>query len=300
MTPPPDSMKTRLKAVSEAARQRRPVRLVAAAVRRIIFGSIRTVAFDLDGTQVRFHTDDRHSRSWFLPRYAEGRLHEPVVSRMILDSLEMDGCFVDVGAHVGWFTCLAACRASTVRVLALEMDGLSADLLERNVALNGCTNVQVHRVAAWDVPGSATFQRRHRQPSPTLRLGGQERPGGEDVHVQMVALDELFAATAVRPDMIKIDVEGAEVKVLRGLAGTLAAVGPELFVEAHPRELEQSGSSVPELLGLLIDQGYTVHEVTNARQEGRGPELRRLGRGSHLSGNCMLWARRSDGGSPRR
>jgi predicted RNA methylase len=74
-----------------------------------------------------------------LPRYTGGLLHEPSVSRHIAERLQPDDVFVDVGAHVGYFAVLAAkfCK----KVFAFEMQRCLMPLIERNININGFTNV---------------------------------------------------------------------------------------------------------------------------------------------------------------
>jgi hypothetical protein len=61
----------------------------------------------VNGMEILFSTKDTYSKRWFYPRYLNGGIHEEHVTRMILDNLT-DSPFVDVGANLGWYTCVVS------------------------------------------------------------------------------------------------------------------------------------------------------------------------------------------------
>src|SRR5581483_1195691 len=132
---------------------------------------------------------------------------------------------IDIGANVGVFTYLAALHAPRARVIAYEPTPRLAALIERNVARNGWSErVEVRRVAVSAEPGTLMFYVRQNDQESTLESG---RTASGDVRerfeVPVVSLDDVFerdgidAATA----LLKIDVEGHEMKVLDGFERTL-------------------------------------------------------------------------------
>lgn len=137
----------------------------------------------------------------------------------------------DVGAHMGYFTAIAALRAGpTGRVYAFEPRPLNHGLLQRHVRVNGLAQVETIRAAVGEEPGVARFESR------TGTGTGRLAPGGP-LEVDVVALDVLLAEGRIRPpDVIKVDVEGGELGVLRGAAGILERVRPRLLLATHGPE----------------------------------------------------------------
>jgi len=100
----------------------------------------------LNDVTVQFSTKDQYSNCWFFPRYAGGRIHEKRVTELLVEVLQGAKCFVDVGAHLGWYTCVAAKHMPYGTVYGFELDDLNFALLKQNLAINNCSNVEVHNV----------------------------------------------------------------------------------------------------------------------------------------------------------
>jgi len=195
---------------------------------------------------VRFDVSLPVARRFFLPRYAGGRLHEPGASRYVLDALTPRSVFLDVGANLGYFSMLAAGAAHAV--FAVEPQERMAALVRANAELNGYANVHVVGAAAGAAPGFVT-------------MPAEGRPGtavdsvADGFRVPMIRLDDYFA-TDVAPDVVKIDVEGCELAVLRG-ATALLARGPHLVIELH-RTMADFGARPVDIFEILSDSGYTL------------------------------------------
>ncbi len=149
----------------------------------------------------------------------------------------------DVGANVGLFTVLAAMRAGAEgRVLAVEADPwLVANCLQRTRAdlPTHCAQVDVACFAIADQRGTARFAiaTRGRASNALGGLGGTQMGGvREELIVAVTTLDELLDATFA-PDVVKLDVEGAEGLALAGARRLLQEVRPSLVIECtHGRE----------------------------------------------------------------
>jgi hypothetical protein len=89
--------------------------------------------------------------------------------------------------------------------------------------------------------------------------------------------------------VLKIDVEGAEMRVLRGMQRLIERARPTLFLELHPPALPLFGNSVREILGFLGERGYSVHELEDLRGMGSERKLHELDRDSVLEQNTMLY-----------
>ena len=248
----------------------------------------------LNGVTVQFSTEDEYSNWWFFPRYAAGRIHEKKVTEMFLEALRGAKCFVDVGTNLGWYTCLASKHMSYGKVYGFEMDDLNFAVLQRNLAVNHCSNVEVHNLAVSDSSGVVSYKRDSDRPHPGFQL----RPSRKDddsiefVSVNSVALDDFLESKGVVPDVIKIDVEGAEMRVLTGLRRTLRKCTPILFVEIHPEMLQVFDASTSAILSLLIANNYKVFEIESMRDQESKKQLKPLSQDSVIQENTMLYATR--------
>lgn len=198
------------------------------------------------GKSVVFDTSDAYTRRWFFPRYQGGKLHEPAAIRWVVENLEENGVFVDVGAHVGYFAIIAAsaCKLS----FAIEPQEAMLHRIRTSASINHFEHVTIVHAAASDTPG---FARVPRMGSPRTRVGGK----GTNL-VPAIALDQYFMG-AFHPSMVKIDVEGFEAKVLAG-ACQLLERGTKILLEVHPRALSENGTSVRDVVSQIKEFRYDI------------------------------------------
>ena len=263
------------------------------------YGAIDRFHVNVRGMELDFCTEESYSRHWFFPRLESGRIHEEPVTLLLMEVLEEAHCFVDVGANIGWYTCVASKRMPEGVVYGFEMDEFNCEILERNLAANGCANVRVVHAAATDEPGRASYLRYAKRPSSNFRLYGAEvwrkdgvaGSSGETVFVDAIRLDHFFRDREDAPDVVKIDVEGAEMLVLRGMTEILDRRPPILFVEVHPEELVDFGSSAEEVIAFLIHRGYRLFEIARSGQTGAEEKLGELDKTTRPDHTLMVYAR---------
>lgn len=182
---------------------------------------------------------------------------EPGETALLGSHLRPGMTFLDVGAHVGYYTVLAG-RLVGPRglVLAFEPDPRNYELLTANVWRNGLSNVVCF---PWAVSDRSGFVELHRCSRNTgdHRVYAVDDPR-ETLRVRCAALDSVLA---VRPpvDVVKIDVQGAEEAVVRG-AERLLSASPDvlLTVEFGPRELRAFGSDERRLLDYYRALGFAI------------------------------------------
>lgn len=176
--------------------------------------------------------------------YWTGR-YERELQRFLRDTLRPGDVFYDVGAHHGFFS-LAAARLGA-SVYAFEPVEANLRRLQRNIELNGA-DVEVVAAAVSDAAGRLGLARG--------KSSAQWRtePGDE---VTSVTLDD-FARNHPAPRVVKIDVEGAELRVLRGAERLLREHRPILVCELHGRENRE------RVRGLL--EGYEFSTLESERR----------------------------------
>ncbi len=189
---------------------------------------------------------------------------EPHVTSWMQSTLRPGQVFVDVGANVGYFTLLGASLVGPGgRVVAVEAHPTLAEVLQRNVVINGYYGyVVTHNKAAWSETTQLEFHIRanfagnssvgHIDDEGLRRLGDTE----EAVQVQAVVLDDLLADLP-RVDMMKIDVEGAEVHAFQGLTRTIEAnPGIIIMFEWARAQIESVGDTPQALADLVEGMGF--------------------------------------------
>ena len=153
--------------------------------------------------------------------------HEVEVQRAIVELLRPGDTFWDVGAHIGFFSLIAS-RIVLPSGHAFEPYGPSRARLQTNLDLNNVGNVSVHSEAIAAKPGLAQFYSARETPMWTLV---REMGEGSSIEVSCTTIDEQ-ADVLGKPTLIKVDVEGAEVDVLRGASRLFASeCPPSLIVE---------------------------------------------------------------------
>jgi FkbM family methyltransferase len=199
--------------------------------------------------------------------------YEPEVSAAVRRTLVPGDCFVDVGASIGYFTVLAsALVGGKGRVVAIEPGPQNQPLLLLNVASNQLANVQVFPVALSDRREILSYNRLSSNGAVTAaNVDAQALITGD--LVPALTLDELLRGIE-RVDLMKIDVEGAEWRVLQGAKETIARCRPTLIFEFTPRALESlSGISGLAMLTKIGELGYGFEILSQAPDGSREESL---------------------------
>ncbi|MDQ3675187.1 MAG: FkbM family methyltransferase, partial [Actinomycetota bacterium] len=163
-------------------------------------------------------------------------LHEPQVQEALRRCLPRGGTFVDVGAHVGYLTLIAARLVGpSGSAVAVEPVPANANAIRRNAALNGFANVRVIEAAAAARSGEAELITVADTLWTRLASVGEHPLECRRSSVRTVALDDLLESgeLAAVPDVVKIDVEGAEIDVVEGMRGLLARGRTTVICELH-------------------------------------------------------------------
>lgn len=194
---------------------------------------------------------------------------QPEVWSSIAPALSEGSVFLDVGAHIGYFSIKAARKVgSTGRVVSFDPNPEILKLLRDNVAANHTSNVIVEPIACTDRDQMLTFYA-----VPTGNTGasslarGNAEPWSEATKPYQVRgrpIDDVVRELNLsRVDAIKVDVEGAEVSVLRGAIDTLKRFHPKLIVEVSAPQLANFQTTPAELVSLIRSAGYDYGRPLN-------------------------------------
>lgn len=184
--------------------------------------------------------------------------YEPETRGAIEEILAPGATFVDLGAHVGYYTLLAARAVGpSGRVYAFEPNPTPRAFLERNVEENGLSErVRIVAAAAYDAPGRLEFTA-----DPDFSEGGHlGRVGAaaaRSFEVEATSVDAFLETEGwPRVDLVKMDIEGAEMAALRGMAATIRK-NPRMHVifELNLNTLRESSTRPEDLLDFLTAAG---------------------------------------------
>lgn len=164
--------------------------------------------------------------------------------------IEKDMVVVDVGAYIGLYTCMAAdIVGNDGKVLSFEPDPINHEQLLNNIKINGYKNVSVVQCALADVPGKANLYIKHH--GTVSSLTGE----GKCVNVEVDTLDNVTARRGIeKVDLIKIDVEGFELQVLKGAEKTINRnPGMKMVIASYHYPAE-----VNEIRNYLAERGFNI------------------------------------------
>lgn len=202
-----------------------------------------------DGIRYHIDTNDRGSMFAMLVRGA----YEPMQTELFKSCLVPGMVFADVGAHVGYYSMIAA-KALGIdgRVFSFEPRGYSCELFLKNLRENGFSNVQLVRSAVTDSDGSVGFYT-----DSVYNIHGLS-PEKEN-RVAAVSLSSFFSSRGIPAvDVVKMDIEGGEYLALEGMKSLLlASPDPKVFLEFNPQFYEKFGGvTVPDFWAKLRECGF--------------------------------------------
>ena len=196
----------------------------------------------------------------------DGLLYEFPTVLALNQTLDPGDTFLDVGAHVGFFTCLAARMVGPGgRVVAFEPNPANHAFLKRNIEANGLINVTVIQSAVGERDGLVTLYENldndggHALWQPGLHpTNPRSRARSVASEIPQITIDSISAQLDLgNIKAIKIDTEGAEFRVVQGAAGRLAQGTVSLVIcEHHQFALEALSANVSDLLRFFYTKGF--------------------------------------------
>jgi len=188
---------------------------------------------------------------------------------VLRDVLRPGDRFVDVGANIGVCSLIGSkAVGDTGTVYAVEPVSSTRALLEANLTLNNVKNVTVVPLAFTDHDGDVTCYASTNGNLGASSLSNQGLDGVPET-VRARALDGLIADGVIRGcDVLKIDIEGAELLALRGMQRLLREKPPRaVMIEVSERLLQHFGSAPRDLIAFFVPYGYVWHRATTSGLE---------------------------------
>ncbi|WP_405778393.1 FkbM family methyltransferase [Streptomyces sp. NBC_00859] len=192
---------------------------------------------------------------------------EPNMTHWLRSRLRPGDTFVDVGANIGYFSVLASrLVGGDGQVVAVEASPVFHRRLLQHARLNECDNIRAVNTAVADTRKLLTFIL-----ASSHNMGANSIVPYDGTAESTFDMEALPLAEVLRPEeittarVIKVDVEGAEGSVIRGLLPVLDRLRPdaEITVEVTPSRMEQVGDCVDELLDAMRQRGFHVYRLAN-------------------------------------
>lgn len=161
---------------------------------------------------------------------------------------------LDIGANIGYYVLIESSLVGPKgTVYAIEPVSINYSLLQKNIELNRLANVRTFHLAAGNEPGEAEiYVGKKGNFSSFIYHAGESYTGTEKV--QIVTIDEFVRTHHIRPDLVRMDVEGFEIAIIQGMRETLAHK-PKLLIEVHPHIMTRE--QLEEMFSIIHESGYT-------------------------------------------
>ena len=191
---------------------------------------------------------------------------EAFTQRLVSRFVRRATTFVDVGAHHGFYSLLAAHHNPAIRILACEPIPETAEILARNIQdhhLAGCT---IHRCAISSTTGHATIHRSMASDNCSFCPHPNAPPIGTET-VETRTIDSLLSDVEPGPLLIKIDTDGHEWEILAGMTETIKRFADlSMVTEFNPKMIRAAGRQPADLLARLEELGLAVFLLDDTRK----------------------------------
>lgn len=204
-----------------------------------------------------------------IERLMWGGCWEPHVQKCLKVLLEQGDTFLDIGAHVGYHTVVAASRVGSAgRVFSFEPDPAMFERLARSV--EGLPWVHPIRRAVWEKTTTLTFERSAQagESGWGALTAVRDLGRGEHIPVEGTSVDDWASESRVENlQAMKIDAEGSELFVLKGAQGVLERLRPSVVLEINEVVLRQAGTSAKQVIDHLMKSRYRLFALSPSRLE---------------------------------
>lgn len=210
----------------------------------------KITTYEVFGTSFKFLDPDGSVPAETTP----GQAYEPATTACLKTLIEQqDLCFLDIGSHYGYFTVFVGKTNPNCSIYSFEPGSKHFEVLRENVRMNWI-KANLYPAALSDENREIPFHDR------TMKVA----KGETTETVQAVIFDELSRTESIQADVVKLDVHGAEGKVLYGMKKALKNDIKHLFVEIHAAHLLVDYTH-REVGDLLLKSGFTLFELDKFR-----------------------------------
>ena len=200
-------------------------------------------------------------------------VYEPFETDLIKTKINKGDTVLDIGANIGYYTLIfARSVGNTGKVYAFEPDPENFALLKRNVEINGYDNVVLEQNAVYNKSGKIElFLNENNKSDHRVYRTMSSQPS---IIIDAVTLDDYFYGYKGRLDLIKIDIQGAEMTALQGMSSILKQNRDVVYIsEFFPAAMNSFGNDPEEYLGILNQYGFTLFDVDEKEKDLRASDI---------------------------
>jgi FkbM family methyltransferase len=192
--------------------------------------------------------------------------YELPVQTEIANNLDEGDVFYDIGANVGFFSCLAARRVGERgKVFAFEPEPRNAAQLRRNIEMNGLAQVTVIQKAVCSASGRGRLLLASYCGTHSMAQFRTPTVGAGEIAVDTVRIDDLIdSGHLTPPTLVKIDVEGAECDVIQGMVRTIDIYRPRIIYETDAERREDAMEKEREIHEFLSARNYEIRRLEDS------------------------------------
>lgn len=175
-----------------------------------------------------------------------------------------DSTVIDIGANIGYYSIVAGHMAKKGKVFAFEPIAALRKKIELNCSINKLANVSIEPFAVGNQPGKCKIYISSNDNVGMSGIQPQENFSGITEDTDMISLDEWSSFHQLKKiDIIKIDTEGAELKVLQGMIKIIEQNRPAIILEVITELLSMFGHTSSEVHSLLLQLRYIPYQIIN-------------------------------------
>lgn len=238
----------------------RIVKWIKPNLKTIIFPNKVTV-IDINVIGVKYKLEIRNYNCYIQRHIYLRGFYELRETKIIKEILSSGDIFVDIGANIGWYTVLASKIVGLKgRVFSFEPSTEIFNHLEKNIAINKLENVTTSKTALSNQTGEAYFNIAPKNNEGIGSLISNVDVDYQQDVVKTIEFDNYFEREKIR--LVKIDVEGAEFKVLQSMKKTLRQKSIDyIMFEVNDSFLERAEISRDELFNLFTKNNYDLYHI---------------------------------------
>jgi FkbM family methyltransferase len=200
-------------------------------------------------------------------------LHEKTVVDLVKNEIKKGDVVIDIGAHIGYYTVLFAKLVGPEgRVFAFEASPTNFEILKKNVNVNGYQNVTLNNKAVSDKDGKLTLYITGRTSAENFLFKPENFVGSskikDTIEIDSITLDEYFRDFKGQINFLKMDISGAEPRVIKGM-GSILSKNDSLKIQQEwwPNAIRTHGNEPDSHLKLLTQMDYKIYEIDGAKNK---------------------------------
>ena len=179
--------------------------------------------------------------------------YEAKQEQMLVNLLQQSQVFWDVGAHVGWYSMLAVKTMNEGKIYTFEPNPGNLKYIQHHMHVNNAQNMYIQAIALHSSSGQQHFTANNQQ-------GSISQDG--DLLINTMTADDFYKKCGIAPDLIKVDIEGAESEFLEGAIDMLSKYKPTIVLSTHGYKKRDF------CIDFLTNLNYKITQLVNNKEHG--------------------------------